>query len=315
MLTTRTPTSFASKRFRALGTEVLVYSPAAGLLEGEVERLVEHYEARFSRFRVDSELSQLSALAGRDVTVSAELFEVLSMALTYWRETAGVFDPLILTELETAGYDRTFSAVPRSREDMPCLGRSFRPVFGSVALDEADRRVRLPAGARLDLGGIAKGWIVDQLSSVLSPHGSYLIDVGGDMAARGAGTDGGPGWLIAIADPLRLEQDVCWLRLLDEAIATSTTMRRRWNRGGRWLHHIIDPRTGAPAASDLVQATVLAPTAAAADVFAKTALILGSEAGLHWLTEHALPALLVTDRGEVVRSPGWERSEAPMTRE
>jgi len=292
-----------------------VYSSAAGLLGDQVEALVEHYEARFSRFRVDSELYQLSALAGRDVTVSADLFEVLSAALTYWQETAGLFDPLILAELETAGYDRTFSAVPRFQEEVPALGRSSRPVFGSVALDEADRRVRLPAGARLDLGGIAKGWIIDRLSRLLSPHGPHLIDVGGDMAARGAGSDGGSGWLIAVADPLRLERDLCWLRLVDAAIATSTTMRRRWNLGGRWLHHIIDPRTGAPAASDLIQVTVVAPTAAAADVYAKTGLILGREAALPWLTERSLPALLVTDDGEVMRSPGWERLEAPVTRE
>lgn len=315
MLATQTPISFVSRRFRALGTEVLVHSPAAGLVGNEVEALVECYEARFSRFRADSELCRLSALAGRDVTVSSDMFEVLAMALTYWRETAGLFDPLILPELEAAGYDRTFSAVPRFHEEMPALGRSFRPNFGLVALDEVGRRVRLPAGARLDLGGIAKGWIIDRLSRVLSPHGPYLIDVGGDMAAWRAGSDGGPGWVIAVADPLRLERDLCWLRVVNAAIATSTTIRRRWNRGGRWLHHIIDPRIGTPAASDLAQVTVVAPTAAAADVCAKTALVLGSEAGLHWLTERSLPALLVVSHGELLRTPGWERLETPMTGE
>ncbi len=289
-----------------------MHSPAANALEDEVKALVERYEARFSRFRADSELCRLSTMAGQEAIVSSDLFEVLATALEYWRETDGLFDPLILSELEASGYDRTFSAVPRHQEEMPVLHRPFRPVFGSTSLDEAGRRVRLPGGGRLDLGGIAKGWIIDRLSRHLSSYGPHLIDVGGDMAARGAGSDGGPGWLIAVADPLRLEQDLCWLRLVDSAIATSTTMRRRWNRGGRWLHHIVDPRTGAPAASDVVQVTVLAPTAVAADVHAKTALILGSEAGLRWLTERSLPALLVTDGGEVVRSPGWERIEVLM---
>jgi thiamine biosynthesis lipoprotein len=101
---------------------------------------------------------------------------------------------------------------------------------------------------------------------------------------------------------------------VDAAVATSTTMRRRWNRGGRWLHHIIDPRTGDPAATDLAQVTVVASTAAAADVCAKTALILGSEPGVQWLAERSLAALLVTDRGGLLRSPDWERFETPMTR-
>lgn len=312
MLATLTSAALASTHFRALGTEVLVHSPAADELGDEVKALVERYEARFSRFRADSELCRLSAAAGREATVSNDLFAVLATALEYWWETDGLFDPLILPELESAGYDRTFSAVPRFQEEMPDLGQPSRPLFASVRLVEAGRKVRLPVGARLDLGGIAKGWIIDRLSRLLSPHGPYLIDVGGDMAARGAGSDGGPGWLIAVADPLRLEQDLCWLRLVDSAVATSTTMRRRWNRGGRWLHHIVDPRSGAPAASDLIQVTVLAPTAVAADVYAKTALILGSEAGVAWLAERSLAALLVTDGGEVVRSRGWERIEAPM---
>lgn len=309
----RTAVPFASKRFRALGTEILVYAPTSGLLEADVEAAVERYEARFSRFRADSEVCRLSDLAGEDVTVSDDLFEVLTTAMAFWRDTGGIFDPLILAELEAAGYDRTFGAVSRFEAELPALGPSSHAAFGSVALDRVRSRARLPVGVRLDLGGIAKGWIVHRVSRMLSPHGAFLIDVGGDMAAGGDGVDGGPGWLIAVDDPLRPGQDVCWLRLANAAIATSTTTRRCWNRGGHWLHHIIDPRTGAPAAGDLVQVSVVAPTAVAADVHAKTALILGRDAGLRWLMERSLPALLVTDRGELVRSSDWERIEAPMT--
>ena len=86
-------------------------------------------------------------------------------------------------------------------------------------------------------------------------------------------------------------------------VATSGRDYRRWTRNGTWQHHILDPRTGRPAQSDVLSATVIAPTAYEADVAAKTALILGSRDGLEWIEAHpALAGLLVTDEGQVIRS-------------
>jgi thiamine biosynthesis lipoprotein len=177
-----------------------------------------------------------------------------------------------------------------------------------VRLDEETRSVTLPRRSRLDLGGIAKGWIVDRVADLLAPHGDFLVDAGGDIAARGEGPDGKPGWLVGVADPVRPDHDLCLARLTDQAVATSTTMRRRWRRGGETLHHLIDPRTGRPAASDVLQATVFAGTAMEADVFAKTALILGRESGLDWLTRRGQPALLVTEDA-LLTTPSWRHYE------
>jgi thiamine biosynthesis lipoprotein len=281
----------------------------------EAEQVFHAVEERFSRFRPSSELTHLNNSAAPEAHVSLEMFDLLSLCLAFHETSHGVFDPAILPGLEAAGYDRSFELVPRSGDQ---AGRAPTPRSGSASDLQLDRRrlkVRRPPGLRLDLGGIAKGFAIDRAAHVLAPSADFLIDVGGDMVARGVGTDGGPGWLIAVADPFSPERHVCWLRLVDAAVATSTTMRRRWNRGGRWLHHLIDPRTGDPAATDLAQATVVASTAAAADVYAKTALILGSEGGVRWLAERSLPALLITDHGGLLRSPGWERLETPMTRE
>jgi thiamine biosynthesis lipoprotein len=298
-------------RFDALGTQVLIVSPAADRLAQALCRLVAGYEASFSRFLPDSELERLCETTGEEVPVSPEMFEVLSLAARYWRETDGIFDPLIRPELEAAGYDRTFAAVARWSPGHPQSPKAERASFGDACLDAERRSVLLPEGAKLDLGGIAKGWIVDRLGEMLAPQGPFLVDIGGDMVAQGAGPDGGSGWLIAVADPYRPEHDVCWLRLQDQAIATSTTARRRWMRGNRWLHHLIDPRSGAPAESDVVQATVLAPTAVEADVCAKTALILGRDAGLGWLDQRGWAAMLITTNGTVAGSR-WPRDEAPL---
>jgi len=305
-------TKVRTLRFAALGTEVLVCSPAADELAGDVRSLVEEYEERFSRFRPSSELERLSARTGEEVAVSEDLFEVLELAMGFWRETAGLFDPLVRAQLEAAGYDRSFDLVPRSRPEPappPTPGR--RPTFGEVRLDAGRRTVRLPRGGRLDLGGIAKGWIIDRLVRRLAPYGPFLADIGGDVAVRGDGPDGGPGWLIGVTDPFRPDEDRCWVRLRDGTVATSTVMRRRWQRAGHWLHHLIDPRTGSPARTALVQATVVAPTATAADVYAKTAIILGRERAFDWLARRSLPALLVTP-AEAVGTSRWHGFEVPI---
>lgn len=304
---------FHTIRFRALGTEALVYSPAAIPLRRRLMERIEEYEGRFSRFRPESEVFLLSSRSGRAVPVSAELFDLLTRAMAFWRETSGMFDPLILPALEAVGYDRSFEQVP-AHNDEPAPAPPALASFGDVVLDRERRTVRLPEGARLDLGGIAKGWIIDRLADMLKPYGPSLVDIGGDMVAFGDGPDGGPGWLVAVANPIETDLDLCWIRLRDEAVATSTTMRRRWSRAGRWLHHLIDPRTGMPSQTDVLQATVIAPDAITADVCAKTALLLGAREGYAWLQARQMAAALFTHAGHLLRTPGWERHEV-QTRE
>jgi thiamine biosynthesis lipoprotein len=301
---------FTETRFHALGTEVLVIAADAASLGPALYARVHQYELRFSRFLAGSELQRLCAASGAEVAVSEDMFQVLTLTARFHRETGGVFDPLIRPDLEAAGYDRTFAAVAKEAPESPSKPRPGRATFASVHLDGQRRTVQLPEGAAIDLGGIAKGWILDRLGESLGRP--FLVDIGGDMVARGSGPGGGPGWLVSVADPYFPERDLRWLRLDACAIATSTTMRRRWRRGGRWLHHLIDPRTGAPAETDVAQATVVAPSAVEADVFAKTALLLGSRAGRAWLERRHLPGLLVTGDGAIT-TRWWSPLEVAMT--
>ncbi len=288
-----------------------MYSPAAIELRDRLMERIEEYEGRFSRFRPESEVFLLSSRSGRAVPVSPELFDLLARAMAFWRETAGMFDPLILPALEAAGYDRSFETLS-AHSDEPPPSPPRLASFGDVVLDPERRTVRLPEGARLDLGGIAKGWVIDRLAGMLKPYGPSLIDIGGDMVAHGDGPDGGPGWLVAVANPIETDRDLCWIRLRDEAVATSTTVRRRWIRAGRWLHHLIDPRTGEPSQTDVLQATVIGTDATTADVWAKTALLLGAREGYAWLEARDLAAALFTHSGHLLRTPRWERHEVPM---
>lgn len=169
----------------------------------------------------------------------------------------------------------------------------------AIRMDPAGRRVTLPRGVRLDLGGIAKGWAADKAVRRLAAHGPALVDAGGDIAVSGPPSAQGR-WPIAVADPFAPDAHLAVLWLDRGGIATSGRDFRRWQKDGEWRHHIIDARTGEPAATDVLSATVIAGTARTAEAAAKVALILGARAGLAWIEAHPpLAGLLVGENGEV----------------
>jgi FAD:protein FMN transferase len=168
-----------------------------------------------------------------------------------------------------------------------------------VRADRATRSVSLPADLALDFGGIAKGWTVDRVTLALAPLGPVLVDAGGDL--RVIGTVDGEAWPIAVQDPFAPERDRAIVRLSDGALATSSIGGRCWQQGDRTLHHIIDPRTGTAAQSDLHSATVRAPTARMADVAAKVVLVLGAASGATYLLERGLSGLLTSVHGREIR--------------
>lgn len=288
--------------FRAMNTEIGVWlwsaSPLAAQPLAEVEQLFREAEERLSRFRSDSELSHLNRSAGRgDIRVSPLLCRVLGAALDAARQTGGVFDPTLLPHLRRAGYDRSFELLAR-RECAEPPSDAFGPTGGwqKITIRPAEETVTLPAGVAVDLGGIAKGWTVDRASEMLQAWGPALVDAGGDL--RTYGRPGGEAWPVAVADPFAPERDLLTLQLRNNALATSSIGKRSWQRRGRRFHHLIDPRTGAPAASDLHTVTMLAGSAAQAEIAAKTTLILGSAAGAAWLRERGHGAVMIFRSGE-----------------
>jgi FAD:protein FMN transferase len=296
-------------------------------------------EQRLTRFVADSELCRLNAAAGAWQPVSILLFTVVQQSVAAAEASSGLFDPTLLPVLEALGYDRDFKEIAnRELENAPRLdvqtvacGR-----WREIELDSAGMRIRLPAGARLDLGGIAKGWAADvALDRYFSSLPNVLIDVGGDVRARGGLKEGEP-WAIGIGDPRGgdgsiEEQCAAVLTLGRGGLATSGATMRWWRRGGELQHHLIDPRTGRPARlwidaegargegeedSLIATATALAPTAAQAEVAAKVALLRGYPQALQmveaeWRRERALTAdgcvrgealLLILGSGRVVCS-------------
>jgi thiamine biosynthesis lipoprotein len=281
--------------FRAMGTDVTILADGSddprsfAAAVGRVEGIFAREEIRFSRFRGDSELSMVNAGAGTATTVSDGFAALVAFALEAARRTRGRFDPTVLDAVISAGYDRDFDEVLAGaraalRPARPC-GR-----WREIELDGTE--LRLPEGVGLDLGGVAKGWTVDLAAEAAADGLRWaLVNAGGDL--RIAGDPPAPGIGVAIEDPHDREAEILRLVLAGGAIATSSTTRRAWGAG---LHHLIDPSTGAPATTGVVQATVWAPTCARAEVASKEALLEGEPA------LRRLPAVLVTEDGRIAIS-------------
>lgn len=288
--------------FRAMNTDVSAWlwqadANTAQRALREVERFFHEAHTRFTRFEASSELSALNASAGQPFVASPQLFEVVELAVKFSALTDGWFNPTIIGALEAAGYDRTFDAIKESGDQRSELTSNVSAA-SAITLDAKRRTITLPRGTRIDLGGIAKGWAVQKAAQQLMINGPCLVDAGGDMMTFGA-VPGTADWSIEIADPIDPENDVMTLRLRDQAVATSGIDRRRWQRNGLWQHHLIDPHTSRPSASDLLTATVIAPTTVEAEVYAKTVFLLGAQAGLEFIDQHpTLAACVVTAVGQ-----------------
>jgi thiamine biosynthesis lipoprotein len=284
--------------FRAMNTDVAVFAPAGtpaaeAALATRIAALFAAAEQRFSRFSDTSELTRLNRAIG-PVAVSPALFAMLGRARAYAHATAGLVDAGIGAAVIAAGYDRSFS--PGRLDRATPVVRPRRASVLELVLDDAAGTVTRPPHVTIDLGGVAKGATVDAAAALAD---EVAVDAGGDAALRGAGPDGA-GWIVDVEDPRDPARVLATVRIRDGAVATSAPNRRRWRCGSEVAHHLIDPRTGRPAITDLAQATVLAPTAELADVLAKAAFLLGAAGARAFLAGRAgLGAILVDRAGGV----------------
>jgi FAD:protein FMN transferase len=273
--------------FDAMGTVVELVleaeDPEAAFAAAEQE--FERLEQIMSRFRNDSELSRLNE--ARSLDVSQDLAEVVELAVAARARTGGRFDPTVHDAVVSAGYDRTFAELPADRTDAPT---ATARCGGAVRVDGL--HVEVEPGFRLDLGGIGKGFAAERVAQLLALEGPCIVNAGGDIAVRGL-PSGEAYW------PVGIEEGPT-IGLADAGLATSGRDRRRWRRGGRELHHLIDPVTGEPATTDLVRVTAIGRNAVDAEVLAKV-LLLGGEAEA---VASGVPAVLVTSDGRTVLAGG-----------
>lgn len=284
--------------FAAMGTVVAVSIPAeadTAALMGQVEGLFGRVERSCTRFDDASDLMRANADPTAAHEVAPECAAIVTAAHEAYRVTEGLFDPRILDDLVAAGYDRTFTEITSS-STAAGPPRSGKPRHAPWRPRVDSRRTAVTLGSTpIDLGGIGKGWTVDAAAAVLGGAApAFLINAGGDLAVAGDGP-GGDGWTVAVEDPCDPTLTLAVLRLRAGSCATSSTGRRRWLQDGAERHHLIDPRTGRPAAGGLQSVTVVADTTVAAETWSKALLVAGRDRVQELCRTQGLAAYWVTD--------------------
>ena len=304
--------------WRALGMLVQLVVTDPGQLDAARRLLTDdlaELDLACSRFRPDSELAALGA-AARDaagpvsVTVSPLLAEAIAVSLRAASLTDGDVDPTVGGVLSALGYDRDFGQVPATGPALPGgVGVRVIPGWRSIRLDPATRRLTVPPGIQLDLGATVKGWAADRSAArIAATLGcGVLVSLGGDTSVAGEPPSGG--WRIRVQDQTAMPDEPppgpsTVVAIRDGGLATSSTAARRWQRGGDVLHHILDPRTGQPAAPVWRTVSVAAASCADANTAATAAIIRGRQAPA-WLASLNLPARLVEPDGTVHSIVGW----------
>ncbi|HEY2833298.1 MAG TPA: FAD:protein FMN transferase [Sporichthyaceae bacterium] len=282
---------------RVVVTDPAVLPAALHLIRAELALV----EAACNRFSPDSELSLVCAQAvdrPLTTTVSPMLSALLRMALEAAERTDGDLDPTLGAALIGLGYDRDYLLI--GPDDRPPV-RPRRVDWRAVRL--TGDRLSVPAGTVLDLGATAKAAAADHCAQLTYRQFNVgvLIELGGDLATAGPAPHGG--WRIDVQDRDEDPADAVTLPA-GAALATSSTQRRVWRRGGTRMHHVLDPRTALPVAPVWRSASVVAGNCVAANTLSTAALIRGQQAP-GWLRRIGAPAWLVDAAGSTHAINGW----------
>jgi thiamine biosynthesis lipoprotein len=309
---THAPAGYAADRWTALGTYVQLVVAGPDLLPAarvEAKGLLAEVDTAYSRFRPDSDLVRANRSAGSWVPVHRLLVGALQAALAAAEDTAGLVDPTVGRGLEALGYDRDYAELAGS--DGPAAVPVPTPVeaWRQVGVDP-DGAVFVPPGVVLDLGAVGKAFAADLVATRIARcvGADCVVSLGGDVAVgTGEGSTGHP-WQVAVAE-VPGEEPGQLVVIAAGGLATSTTTHRRWRRGGRSVHHLLDPRSGLPVDGSWRTVSVAAATCVAANTASTAALVLGPAAE-RWLAERSLPARLVARDGSVHVRGGWPGEEA-----
>jgi FAD:protein FMN transferase len=269
--------------------------PDAAAVQRTIEAQLDSVDRQMSTWRADSDLSRYNtAAAQRWVELPADCYRVVTTALAIARETGGAYDPTVGRLVNLWGFG------PDGRRDAPPLPAAIERAradcgWQRLRCDDARGAVWQPGGVFLDLSAIAKGFAVDQVCAALheAQIRDYLVEVGGELRARGCRGDGRP-WYVAIESPEKETQMPLVGVLCDGAIATSGDYLRYFESAGQRYSHTIDPRTAEPVSHALAAVTVLHEETMLADAYATAFSVLGADDGLAFAQRHGIAARFVS---------------------
>ena len=301
------PRSFAAEG-KVMGTHARLLT-IGGMpdLADRLFDLLKSLELRWSRFLESSELSIANMNPGIAQPVSGETHELIEAMKRGHTFTRGAFDPTLLPALVAEGYSTSLVS-PELKTRVHDAARSRGNLLG---VELGPETLTIPLGTMIDSGGVGKGLAADIAVRMATESGAVgvLVDVGGDVRVSGF-SPRGDSWRLAIENPFDTAKRLSVITVSDSGIATSTVTKRRFQAGARETHHIISPRTLRSTASDTIQATVVASTAADAEMWTKVAFVDGHRALVDLARRYRFEAGCLLVSGEWVTTPGWPVADA-----
>jgi len=308
------PTMGTTYRVRLIGVDP-AEEPA---LHAAIEAVLSDVDLRLSTYRDDSEISRFNrAPAGAWFAVSTATAELVAASLEMSRKTSGALDITVGPLVRLWHFGPSTITVAKSMADIaPPDDDAIRAARQLVGHEKLEVRVDPPAlrksvdGLEVDLSAVGEGYAIDRLAAEFCRRGhtDFMIELGGEICARGRHTDGKP-WRIAVERPTEDRPEMqAAVSLTNAALATSGDYRRYFEHHGRRYSHIIDPSTGRPITHSLASVTVVADDSFTADAWDTSILVLGPQRGYECAVEHGIAALLISREGNrfVAReTPTW----------
>ncbi|MEK6732445.1 MAG: FAD:protein FMN transferase [Candidatus Omnitrophota bacterium] len=260
-------------------------------------------EKVFSKFDEDSEVSKINRLAGLEkVNANEEVLSLIERSIYYSKISDGAFDITVAPLMEIWGFVRKHQSIP----DRGAIENTLKSVgYHNIELNLGELSIRfLNRGAKIDLGGIAKGYAADRAKDILVSHGikNGLVNLGGNIYALGKAS-GGRSWNIGVQDPRNKGKLLKSFELTNKAISTSGNYERFFEIGGKRYSHIINPVSGEPC-QGIISVTVAADSAEEADALSTVIFVLGEEKGINLAKSiKDIEVLILTEEGEIIAYP------------
>lgn len=290
-----------STTFFAFDTVVSITASCSQATLDALKARCAYFESIFSRTIATSDIGRINAAGGKPVRVAAETSDIVRKALAYCEESGGLFD--ITIGAVSSLWDFREGVVPADAD----VAEAVRHVGYDGVRVEDDVVTLADAKAKLDLGGIAKGYIADDICGMLADAGceSGFVNLGGNVKTVGTKPDGTP-WHVGIQDPNdELGDVVAAVYSSGTSVVTSGLYERQFESQGRRYWHILDPRTGYPVQSDLMSATIVSTASLDGDGYTKPLFMMGHDEALAWLDGHdGIEGLVVDARGAITQSRG-----------
>ncbi|MDO4484705.1 MAG: FAD:protein FMN transferase [Clostridia bacterium] len=285
-----------------------LYGAPEGLMQ-ELMDACSRYERLLSKTVEDSDVYRINHAGGEPVQVDPETWQIISRAKNISAETEGAFSITIAPLTEQWHFTTGEAIVPPDEVLQPLL-----PLVDDSAIELGENNtVRLPKGMQIDLGGIAKGYIADSIAALC--RGRIVggtLNFGGNIYAVGEKPDGSP-FRIGVTDPQdKSGSPIAIIEMKDKTTVTSGTYERFFLLNGVTYHHILNPKTGSSAVTDLTSCTIVGDSSMDADAYATACIVFGREKAMAFLEQHHLDGLLIDGDNKIYPTPGFA-DKYPLT--